>query len=387
MATEAVIEICDLVKRFPNAPRPALGPLSLAIKKGDLLAVVGPSGSGKTTLLRLIAGFECPDEGSVVIDGRTVADATHWVEPEDRGVGMVFQDYALFPHLTVAQNIAFGLPKRDSRARVRELLELVGLAEFSQRYPHELSGGEQQRVALARSLATDPKVLLLDEPFSNLDADLRPKMRAELKLLLQRLNCTTVFVTHDREEAFELADQVAVLNAGQLEQIDFPERLYREPATRFVAEFIGQADFLAGRVRENCIETEIGCFAKLVPLPHGALVHVMLRPEEIELKDLTPNPSPVFTDGRGRDVLVRPLSQKDAAPKRLGVPEGRGEGLIVSRRYRGGVQLITVRLSSGEALRSLQPAGAHWPLAARVRVRAKTQTPAVFVGEARVPRL
>lgn len=390
MATEAVIEICDLVKRFPNAPRPALGPLSLAIKKGDLLAVVGPSGSGKTTLLRLIAGFECPDEGSVVIDGHTVAEGRprgkggesrgsrlsssrrRWVEPEARGVGMVFQDYALFPHLTVAQNIAFGLPKRDSRARVRELLELVGLAEFSQRYPHELSGGEQQRVALARSLATDPKVLLLDEPFSNLDADLRPKMRAELKLLLQRLNCTTVFVTHDREEAFELADQVAVLNAGRLEQTDFPERLYREPATRFVAEFMGQANFLTGRVRENCIETEIGCFEKRVLLPHGALVDVMLRPEEIEL----------FESSEDSSKIQR---SKGAEPTDLRIVFG--EGLVVSRRYRGGVQLITVRLSSGEALHSLQPAGAHFPLAARVGVWAKTQTPTVFVGDARVPRL
>ncbi len=375
MATETIIiEIADLVKRFPNSPRPALGPLSLAVGRGELLAVVGPSGSGKTTLLRLIAGFERPDSGTILIDGRVVADATHWVEPEDRGVGMVFQDYALFPHLTVFENIAFGIThphprplsrERGERVRVRvdELLHLVGLDGFAHRYPHELSSGEQQRVALARSLATNPKVLLLDEPFSNLDADLRPKMRSELKLLLQRLNCTTVFVTHDQEEAFELADRIAVLNAGRLEQIDSPERLYREPATRFVAEFIGHADFLTGRVRGSCIETTVGCFALPRPLPEGTLVDVMVRPEEVELA-----PSP-----------LAPLLTLTPGPSPLGEREGyRGEGLIVSRRYRGGMQLVTVRLSSGEALRSLQPAGAHFPLASRVRVRVKTQTPVIF---------
>ncbi len=234
MATE-FIEIRDLSLRLGQFQ---LGPLSLSVKKGELIGVLGPSGAGKTTLLRVIAGFERPDAGSIAIDGRVVADATHWVEPEDRGVGMVFQDYALFPHLTVFENIAFGVRSRKPEVRVRELLELVGLVGFEGRYPHELSGGEQQRVALARSLATNPKVLLLDEPFSNLDADLRPKMRAELELILRRLSCTTIFVTHDQGEAFELADRIAVLNAGRLEQIETPERLSHEPATPFVADFI-----------------------------------------------------------------------------------------------------------------------------------------------------
>jgi iron(III) transport system ATP-binding protein len=330
------------------------GPLSLSVKKGELIAVLGPSGSGKTTLLRLIAGFERPDSGAIIIDGRVVADATHWVEPEDRGVGMVFQDYALFPHLTVAQNIAFGLNRRDSHGRVHELLKLVGLDGFAARYPHELSGGEQQRVALARSLATDPKVLLLDEPFSNLDADLRPKMRAELKLLLQRLHCTAIFVTHDQEEAFELADRVAVLNAGRLEQIDVPEGLYRAPTTRFVAEFIGHADFVRGRVHGSCIETALGCFELSRALPEGTLVDVMVRPEEV---DLVP-----------------------WSPSRVGEEFQKGsEGLVVARRYRGGMQLITVRLSSGESVRSLQPAGAHFPLASRVRVQVKAGNSVIFV--------
>jgi iron(III) transport system ATP-binding protein len=301
MASESLIVLDRVVKRFPGAF--VLGPITLDVKQGELVAVLGPSGCGKTTLLRLIAGFERPDEGSIVIEGRIVAGRSQWVEPEDRQVGMVFQDYALFPHLTVAQNVSFGQTssglyafashwlakmkvKRSlsRRSLVRELLQLVGLAGFEDRYPHELSGGEQQRVALARALAANPRVLLLDEPFSNLDADLRPKMRAELKILLHRLNCTTIFVTHDQEEAFELADRVAVLHAGRLEQIDTPERLYREPATRFVAEFIGHADFLTGRARGNCIETALGCFAKPPSVPEGAIVAVMVRPEEVELQ-------------------------------------------------------------------------------------------------------
>ena len=394
MASEPLIVLEGVVKRFPGAF--VLGPISLSVKRGELLAVLGPSGCGKTTLLRLIAGFERPDEGSIVIDGRIVADRSQWVEPEDRQVGMVFQDYALFPHLTVAQNVSFGMRSSDE-GRVRELLQFVGLAGFEDRYPHELSGGEQQRVALARSLATNPKVLLLDEPFSNLDADLRPKMRAELKILLHRLNCTTILVTHDQEEAFELADRVAVLNAGHLEQIDTPERLYREPATRFVAEFIGHADFLTGRARGNCIETALGCFAKPPSVPEGAIVTVMVRPEEVDLSlSLTPAPSPTSPP-------APPLKREGSSPfplgkgvGGLGPGEGMGvrvkregrdigdtsEGVIVARRYRGGMQVITVRLPSGESVRSLQPAGAHFPLASRVRVRVKTDNPLIFLGEA-----
>jgi iron(III) transport system ATP-binding protein len=383
MASESLIVLESVVKRFPGAF--VLGPITLDVKKGELVAVLGPSGCGKTTLLRLIAGFERPDEGSIVIDGRIVAGRSQWVEPEDRQVGMVFQDYALFPHLTVAQNVSFGMkfrpnplspfPKREGgtplpvsgrgrgRGLVRELLQLVGLAGFEDRYPHELSGGEQQRVALARALAANPRVLLLDEPFSNLDADLRPKMRAELKILLHRLNCTTIFVTHDQEEAFELADRVAVLNAGRLEQIDTPERLYREPATRFVAEFIGHADFLTGRARGNCIETALGCFAKPPSVPEGAIVAVMVRPEEVELQASPQTSSGLF--------FVPPPAARCTVQAK--------PGLIVARRYRGGMQVLTVRLSSGESVRSLQPAGAHFPLASRVHVRVKNDNPLIFL--------
>jgi iron(III) transport system ATP-binding protein len=381
MASESLIVLESVVKRFPGAF--VLGPITLDVKKGELVAVLGPSGCGKTTLLRLIAGFERPDEGSIVIDGRIVAGRSQWVEPEDRQVGMVFQDYALFPHLTVAQNVSFGQTssglyafasqwlakmkvKRSlsRRSLVRELLQLVGLAGFEDRYPHELSGGEQQRVALARALAANPRVLLLDEPFSNLDADLRPKMRAELKILLHRLNCTTIFVTHDQEEAFELADRIAVLHAGRLEQIDTPEKLYREPATRFVAEFIGHADFLTGRARGNCIETALGCFAKPPSVPEGAIVAVMVRPEEVELQA---SPEPFVLPPKAARCTVQTKSGQ-AKP-----------GLIVARRYRGGMQVLTVRLSSGESVRSLQPAGAHFPLASRVHVRVKNDNPLIFL--------
>jgi iron(III) transport system ATP-binding protein len=381
MASESLIVLESVVKRFPGAF--VLGPITLDVKKGELVAVLGPSGCGKTTLLRLIAGFERPDEGSIVIDGRIVAGRSQWVEPEDRQVGMVFQDYALFPHLTVAQNVSFGQTssglyafasqwlakmkvKRSlsRRSLVRELLQLVGLAGFEDRYPHELSGGEQQRVALARALAANPRVLLLDEPFSNLDADLRPKMRAELKILLHRLNCTTIFVTHDQEEAFELADRIAVLHAGRLEQIDTPEKLYREPATRFVAEFIGHADFLTGRARGNCIETALGCFAKPPSVPEGAIVAVMVRPEEVELQA---SPEPFVLPPKAARCTVQTKSGQ-AKP-----------GLIVARRYRGGMQVLTVRLSSGESVRSLQPAGAHFPLASRVHVRVKNDNPMIFL--------
>ncbi len=367
MASEPLIILESVVKRFPGAF--VLGPITLTVKKGELVAVLGPSGCGKTTLLRLIAGFERPDEGSIVIDERIVASRSQWVEPEDRQVGMVFQDYALFPHLTVAQNVSFGMRSSD-KGRVREFLQLVGLAGFEDRYPHELSGGEQQRVALARALAANPHVLLLDEPFSNLDADLRPKMRAELKILLQRLHCTTIFVTHDQEEAFELADRIAVLNAGRLEQIDTPEKLYREPATRFVAEFIGHADFLMGRARGNCIETALGCFAKPQSVPDGAIVAVMFRPEEIEIF-----PIGALTPPYSYSQVPLPAAQCTVQAKP-------GEGLIVARRYRGSVQVITVRLASGESVHSLQPAGARFTLASRVRVRVKTDNPLIFLGEA-----
>jgi iron(III) transport system ATP-binding protein len=226
---EVLIEMEDLSLRFPAGVQ-AVDRLRLGVVQGEILALVGPSGSGKTTVLRLIAGLERPDLGRLTIRGRLVAGPGVFVEPEKRGVGLVFQDYALFPHLTVSENVAFGLFARrpaERRRRVEEMLELVGLPGLERRYPHEVSGGQQQRVALARALAPAPDVVLLDEPFSNLDADLRGQIREEIGRILRVSSATAIFVTHDQEEGFAIADRVGVLHAGRLEQVDSPERIYR----------------------------------------------------------------------------------------------------------------------------------------------------------------
>jgi len=223
----------------------SIGPIALEIPRGEILALLGPSGSGKTTSLRLIAGFETPDAGGIVIGGEDVTT----LPPARRRCGMVFQHYALFPHLDVRENVAFGLGGLDREARdrkVAESLELVDLAGFERRKPHELSGGQQQRVALARALAPEPRVLLLDEPLSNLDPALRERTRRELRALIKRVGITTMFVTHEQEEAFDVGDRVAVLNQGRLEQVGTPDDLYERPATLFVATFVGRANVLRG---------------------------------------------------------------------------------------------------------------------------------------------
>jgi len=238
-AASPAVRLEGVVCAYETGQRTALGPISLAVREGEFLVVLGPSGSGKTTLLRVIAGLEPPLAGRVELFGQDVTDTRRW-PPEKRRIGMVFQDYALFPHLNVWENVAFGLrgPRAQRRARARELLRLVGLEGLEKRYPHELSGGEQQRAALARALAPRPRIVLLDEPFSNLDADLRRTMRSEVRELLRSLGSTAVFVTHDQEEAFELGDRVAVLRRGTLEQIGPPSELLERPATPFVAEFL-----------------------------------------------------------------------------------------------------------------------------------------------------
>ncbi|QAA76559.1 MAG: hypothetical protein BIP78_0793 [Candidatus Bipolaricaulis sibiricus] len=239
-----MLEVRGLTKRF--GPVVAVENFSLAVADGEILALLGPSGCGKTTVLRIVAGLERPDAGRVVLAGR---DATDW-PPERRGVGLVFQSYALFPHLSVGANVAYGLRFRggDRKGRVRELLALVGLSGFERRRPHELSAGQQQRVALARALAPEPRVLLLDEPLSALDAALRKDLRAELRGLLGKLGTTSLYVTHDQEEALALADRVAVMREGRVEQVASPEELYHRPKTPFVASFLGRANLWPGRV-------------------------------------------------------------------------------------------------------------------------------------------
>jgi iron(III) transport system ATP-binding protein len=282
----AVIEINRVTKRYNQTV--AVKRCDLQVASGEILALLGPSGSGKTTLLRLIAGFERPDEGRILIGDRTVVNiaSSIWVPAEVRGVGMVFQDYALFPHLTVAQNVGFGLRngrKSDRQSRVQELLRLTELFPYSDRYPHELSGGQQQRVALARALAPRPPVVLLDEPFNGLDPELRPQMRREVAGILRRLGTAAVLVTHDQEEALGMADQVAVIRNGELQQIGTPEDIYYSPRTIFVANFVGHADFIPGVVTGPQIQTEIGVFPCAPDIPAGP-VQVMIRHEAVNAK-------------------------------------------------------------------------------------------------------
>jgi iron(III) transport system ATP-binding protein len=290
-----ILQLTQVTKLFPPYPYPAVNDIHLQLYQGELLALLGPSGCGKTTLLRLIAGFERPDEGTVAIAGTTVAGEGCWVCPEDRGIGMVFQDYALFPHLTVAQNVAFGLSKRgkaavqDARRRVAEAIALVGLTGLEARYPHQLSGGQQQRVALARALAPRPFLVLLDEPLSNLDVQVRLRLRQELRDILKRAGTTAILVTHDQEEALSIADRVGVMRSGVLEQCDRPETIYHVPQSRFVAEFVTQANFIPAIRQGQHWHTELGLFEESqVVMPSQAAatdrVLLMLRQEELSLR-------------------------------------------------------------------------------------------------------
>ena len=278
-------------KRFAtsSAPIVAADEVTLEVGKGELIALLGPSGCGKTTTLRLIAGFERVDSGLVEIDGRVVASKGVHLPPQLRRVGMVFQEYALFPHVDVLANIQFGLrrlPEEAKEARTREVMELAGLTGMDERMPHQLSGGQQQRVALARALAPHPDLILLDEPFSNLDAGLRTRVREEVREILRAANTTAIFVTHDQEEALSLVDRVAVMLDGRVEQVAPPHELYANPATRAVAEFIGEANFLPGVGRGETIECELGHVAARRPV-YGP-VDILLRPENIELETAQP---------------------------------------------------------------------------------------------------
>ncbi len=263
----SVLQLDRVSRQFALNVPPAVSSVSLSLPTGELLALLGPSGCGKTTLLRLIAGFETPQSGTIEIANQTVAGSGKWLPPEKRSVGMVFQDYALFPHLTVQQNVAFGLqnhakPTELVQQRVKESIALVGLEGMEQRFPHQLSGGQQQRVALARALAPYPSLVLLDEPLSNLDIQVRLRLRQELRDILKTAGTTAIFVTHDQEEALSIADRVAVMRQGHLEQIGTPEELYREPTSRFVAEFVTQANFLTAQRQGQVWQTAIG----LIPL-------------------------------------------------------------------------------------------------------------------------
>jgi iron(III) transport system ATP-binding protein len=285
----------------------AVRELTLEIDRGELMAVLGPSGCGKTTLLRTIAGFERPDAGSVAVGDEVVAGPGCFVPPERRRIGMVFQDYALFPHLTVRANVAFGLaarPRDEREPLTRRTLELVGLQHKADRFPHELSGGERQRVALARAMAPEPALVLLDEPFSSLDASLRAGLRREVELILRDAEATALLVTHDQEEALSLADRLAIMREGRIVQVGGPEEVYVQPASRWAAQFVGEVNVLAGVAHGSGVETELGVFD--LRAPASGSVHVAVRPEQLELRaDHHGNAEVVAREFRGHDVLYR----------------------------------------------------------------------------------
>jgi iron(III) transport system ATP-binding protein len=305
----------------------------LCVERGEFVALLGPSGCGKTTLLRLIAGFEEPDAGEVWLDGLVVAGNGAWVPPERRRVGMVFQDYALFPHLTVAGNVGFGLPRGRRTARVAEVLALTGLSGLEHRYPHELSGGQQQRVALARALAPRPALVLLDEPWSNIDPILRQSMRTELADILRAAGVTVILVTHDREEAFSVADRIALMHAGTIIQTGSPEQVYLEPKNRWTAEFAGAANFVPGHLDAGVVQTSLGA----LPAAGGngaSAVDAVVRPELVELR-----------------------------------PDPEGAAEVVGREFRGHDVFYRVRLQDGTTLVSQRPSTEVVPLGSRVSVR------------------
>jgi iron(III) transport system ATP-binding protein len=321
-----VLNLDGITKTFGTET--AVDDVSLTVYEGELLTLLGPSGCGKTTTLHLLAGLERPSSGTVTIAGDCVAGGKTFVNPENRDVGLVFQDYALFPHMTVAENVAFGLTDVEARERDRrvgELLELVGLSRHRDRRPTQLSGGQQQRVALARSLAPEPEVLLLDEPFSNLDIRLRVQMREEVRRILKEAGVTAVSVTHDQEEALSISDRVAIMNDGRLEQVGGPGGVFENPESRFVASFLGRASFLSARVDGDVVRTTLGS------LDTGALSGT----------------ADAYT-GAEIDILVRPddlrATPADAAT---------ADGVVAQRQYHGPSFVYRVELSNGETVSCL----------------------------------
>lgn len=311
----AQLELNDIVQRYGK--HTIVNGVDFRLEAGQIACLLGPSGCGKTTLLRCIAGFEDIVGGQIKLRGETVSQAGERIAPEKRRIGMVFQDYALFPHLTVEQNVAFGLgkkPQEDAHLRVRQLLATVGLSGQGNKYPHELSGGQQQRVALARALAPRPELILLDEPFSNLDVGLRERLSVEVREILKREGSTAILVTHDQNEAFAMADEIGVMFEGRIQQWDVPYNLYHRPANRFVADFIGQGVLLPGVVASGThVEMELGKLVSDIPIAcsetcancaDGCDVDVLLRPDDVVHDDRSPLQAEVLHKAfRGADIL------------------------------------------------------------------------------------
>ncbi|WP_035245202.1 ABC transporter ATP-binding protein [Desulfogranum mediterraneum] len=307
---KSLLQLEGVCKSF--GPNLVAAEVSFSLEKGEIGCLLGPSGCGKTTLLRVVAGFESIDQGRVIIDGTTVSTATSHLAPEKRTIGMVFQDYALFPHLSVADNVAFGIrnrPGRQRRRKVAELLELVGLAGQSGRYPHEISGGQQQRVALARALAPEPELLLLDEPFSNLDALLRERLTVEVRDILKSLQTTALLVTHNQHEAFSVADSIGVMFAGAIQQWDRAHDIYHRPASLAVATFVGDGTLISGTVEgPGTVRCGLGVLRGDLSLPcsSGSGVDLLLRPEDVlHVEDAEIQARVVHKSFRGPTILYQ----------------------------------------------------------------------------------
>jgi len=339
------LELNGVVQRYGR--HTVVDGVDFSLASGRIACLLGPSGCGKTTLLRCIAGFEEIAAGEIRLHGEIVSQAAYRLPPEKRRIGMVFQDYALFPHLSVEENVAFGLgrqPQQDAHLRVRQLLATVGLAGQGDKFPHELSGGQQQRVALARALAPRPELILLDEPFSNLDVGLRERLSLEVREILKREGSTAILVTHDQNEAFAMADEIGIMHEGKIQQWDVPYNLYHRPANRFVADFIGQGVLLPGVVSAGTnVEMELGQLVSDMP---------------VECSETCTG----CHDGCEVDVLLRPddVVHDDRSPL---------QAEVLHKAFRGAEILYTLRLASGATVLSLVPSHHNHALGEQIGIR------------------
>jgi iron(III) transport system ATP-binding protein len=319
--SDTVLNVTGISRAFGSEQ--AVEDLHLTLRDDEILTLIGPSGCGKTTAMRIIAGLETPDEGTVELNGETVTGNDVFVPPEQRNVGFVFQDLALFPHMTVRENVAFGLDADadDPDERGNDILELVGLSSYRDRYPNDLSGGQQQRVALARSLVVRPSVLLMDEPFNNLDNELRERLRRDVREILKERQIPTLFVTHHQEEAISLGDRTAVMSEGSIEQVGRPEDVVIQPGSRFVAEFLGPTEFLPARKTADGIETEVQTLpADMVDTPGTEDFDLMIRADDIQIEP---------------------------------TQNGNADGVVEDAQFLGGLFRYKIRLSSGRHVYSL----------------------------------
>ena len=349
------VEVSQLRVQYANRPQPAVADVTFGLAAGDIGVLIGPSGCGKTTLLRAVAGLEPVTAGEIRVSGQVVGSASVHVPAESRRIGMVFQDYALFPHLDVGGNIAFGLhqlPRSERASRVAEVLELVGLPGTERRFPHELSGGQQQRVALARALAPKPQLLLLDEPFSNLDVDLRERLAHEIRGILKAAHATALFVTHDQLEAFAIGDVIGVMHEGRLHQWDDAYTLYHRPATRFVADFIGHGVFTRATLRE--VNNQV-----VVQTPLG------------DLTDMAECPLPSAFAAGECEVLLRAddIVHDDNAPVKAE---------ILRKTFRGSEFLYTLRLKTGETVLAHVPSHHDHKIGEWIGIRAEVDHVVTF---------